>query len=274
MSKAESPTTSLDTKSQPFVGRWNRLITTTNWEKGRIILAWREALIADDAAVSDYSDDAWAQRVSGTTGQHVGRLRRVFERFNGVHDQYENLFWSHFQVAIDWDDAEMWLEGAANNRWSVAIMRRQRADTLGELDHADEEDNAAVLDESDEMPNEIMELTTPATLSEKTTNVLQADSEDAVQEDNPAADGDAPARVENENDSLVDQSPLSTTQTAQRINNLSSLPDDLVDAFETFKLVILRYRAESWETCSRDDVVNVLESLQELAHAVVESDTP
>ena len=35
---------SLEVATQPFVGRWNRLVSTTNWEKGRIILQWREAL--------------------------------------------------------------------------------------------------------------------------------------------------------------------------------------------------------------------------------------
>ena len=27
-----------------YVGRWNRLVSTTNWEKGRIVSEWREAL--------------------------------------------------------------------------------------------------------------------------------------------------------------------------------------------------------------------------------------
>ena len=30
--------------STEYVGRWNRLISTTNWEKGRIIAEWRAAL--------------------------------------------------------------------------------------------------------------------------------------------------------------------------------------------------------------------------------------
>ena len=31
--------------AQPFVGQWNELISTTNWDKGRIISEWRVALI-------------------------------------------------------------------------------------------------------------------------------------------------------------------------------------------------------------------------------------
>ena len=57
----------LDIASRPFVGRWNKLVTTTNWEKGRIIHEWREALIAS-APVTEYSDEAWARRVTGVTG--------------------------------------------------------------------------------------------------------------------------------------------------------------------------------------------------------------
>src|SRR5688572_8272297 len=63
------------------VGQWNRLVSTTIWEKGRIICQWRDALVAGGAAVTDYSDEVWAQLVGGVTSQHVGRLRRVFQRF-------------------------------------------------------------------------------------------------------------------------------------------------------------------------------------------------
>ena len=56
---------------------------------------------------------------------------RVFERFGEVYDQYAGLFWSHFQAAIEWSDAEMYLEGAVQNDWSVAQMRNQRWEAMG-----------------------------------------------------------------------------------------------------------------------------------------------
>ncbi len=99
--------------SERFIGQWNRLISTTNWEKGRIIHEWRSAGVASGAPATEYSDEAWSRLVGGVTGQHVGRLRRVYERFGGVYQDYEGLYWSHFQAALDWDDAEMWLEGGA-----------------------------------------------------------------------------------------------------------------------------------------------------------------
>ncbi len=132
---------SLETASAPYLGQWHRLVSTTNWEKGRIISEWRAALAAATAPAGEYADEAWARRVGGVSGQHVGRLRRVAERFNSTRSQFHGLYWSHFQAALDWNDAEMWLEGAVQSRWSVAEMRRQRAETLGgavEVNSADD----------------------------------------------------------------------------------------------------------------------------------------
>ena len=69
---------SLVAASQPYVGQWSRLVSTTNWEKGRIIVEWREALVSQGLPVAEYSDEAWGRLVGGVTGQHVGRLRRIF----------------------------------------------------------------------------------------------------------------------------------------------------------------------------------------------------
>jgi hypothetical protein len=110
-----------DVASKPFIGRWNKLSSETNWEKGRILLEWRNALIAAKAPSSQYSDEAWANRVGLVTCQHVGRLRRVFERFGETHGEYPNLYWSHFWAALDWDDSELWLEGASQSRWRQAM---------------------------------------------------------------------------------------------------------------------------------------------------------
>jgi hypothetical protein len=117
--------------SSEFVGRWNRLVSTTNWEKGRIIFEWREALRQAEAAPACYTDDVWSRQVGGVTPQHVGRLRRTYERFGKDFDQYAGLYWSHFHAALDWPDAEMYLEGAVQNGWSVSQMREQRGEAMG-----------------------------------------------------------------------------------------------------------------------------------------------
>ena len=119
--------------SRPFVGKWNTLISTTNWEKGEIICKWRETLRDDGQPSSDWSDEKWSQLVGGVTSQHVGRLRRTYERFGVTYQDYDGLFWSHFYAALDWDDAEMWLEGAVQNEWSISQMRKQRWETMGKV---------------------------------------------------------------------------------------------------------------------------------------------
>lgn len=76
----DAPEESIDTElspellalQQPFVGQWNGLVSTTNWEKGRIISQWRAALIEAGAPSTEYSDEAWASRVGGVTAPHVG----------------------------------------------------------------------------------------------------------------------------------------------------------------------------------------------------------
>ena len=140
----------LEVTSQPFVGRWNRLVSTTNWEKGRIITQWRETLIDQDVSATEYSDEAWAILVGGVTGQHVGRLRRVYQRFGPSYEQYDGLYWSHFQAALDWGDAEMWLEGAVQNDWSVSQMRRQRWETLGAVESDKPQEDDVIKNELDE----------------------------------------------------------------------------------------------------------------------------
>ena len=150
IAQATSQQSALESASGPFVGRWNTLVSTTNWEKGRIISQWRSSLEEQEAAVNEYSDEAWAQLVQGVSSQHAGRLRRVHDRFGEVRDQYEGLFWSHFQAALDWDDAEMWLEGALQSKWTVAQMRAKRWETLGgpaESKPREEDVVAAELDE-------------------------------------------------------------------------------------------------------------------------------
>src|SRR5437868_9520616 len=89
----------IDEASAPFLGQWNRLVSTTNWEKGRIIHEWRQALVAADAPSAEFADEAWSLRVGNVTGQHVGRLRRVYERFDALRGEFPLLYWSHFQAA-------------------------------------------------------------------------------------------------------------------------------------------------------------------------------
>ena len=121
----------IEETSTEFLGQWNRLISTTNWEKGRIICQWRDKLIEAAAPPSSVTNEAWSRWVGNVSPQHAGRLRRVYQRFGSVYYDYSGLYWSHFQAALDWDDAEMGLEGATRTGWSIAQMRYQRWETIG-----------------------------------------------------------------------------------------------------------------------------------------------
>ena len=57
-SLAAADDSAIERASREYVGRWNRLISSTNWEKGRIISQWREALIEAGAPAAACTDEA------------------------------------------------------------------------------------------------------------------------------------------------------------------------------------------------------------------------
>jgi hypothetical protein len=246
--------------SAQFVGRWNHLISTSNWEKGRIISQWRASLSDAGAPAADYADDVWAKRVGGVSPQHVGRLRRVFDRFDEVRGDYEKLYWSHFHAAVDWEDAEMWLEGGVQNGWSVKQMMNQRWETLGSPADSEPTDEDVVTSERDED----IETNPPAN--------SELQGEVAVMEDtaSDAAESDEDDEEEGEYDSDDSDSPTATSaaSTAAQVRpfeSLPSLPEDLQEAMEMFKLSIVRHKLLGWEEISQDGFLACLDALRTLA---------
>ena len=250
--------------SSPFVGQWNQLVSTTNWEKGRIIADWREAVRKSGAHVTEYSDEAWTRLVGNVTSQHVGRLRRAHERFGAVRSQYSGLFWSHFQAALDWDDAEMWLEGAISNRWSVSQMRGARWEANGGGPEGPAE-------------GQVIE----AQIDEDSYNALAGNADEASGEEARSggeAEGEPVAAASRESVATVDadesdapfESDGDSAEKAPRVRpfaDMAKLPDDVADAFEQFKLVILSHKMTGWEQISRDDLLGALDALKALAVA-------
>jgi len=261
--------TELDAASQPFVGQWNQLISTTNWEKGRIILDWREAFIEAGAPAVEYSDEAWSRRVGNVTGQHVGRLRRVYQRFGSAREQYDGLFWSHFQAALDWEDAEMWLEGAVQNSWSVSQMRRTRWETLGAVEADRPRDEDIVVSEVDED----VEPSLDRANDDLKSSTARGDRQSSPLHEGPDfGDEDAPADAKSGStisgaSIYADDDARETIEFVRPFENLGELPDDLAEAFDAFKLAILHHKQEGWEQISRDDVLASLDALKELALA-------
>lgn len=247
--------------SAPYIGRWHTLVSTTNWEKGRIILQWRQALEDAGAPVTDYSDEAWAQRVGGVTGQHVGRLRRVFVRFGSAFESYDGLYWSHFQAAVDWEDAELWLEGASQNRWSVSQMRKQRWEAIGAPADKKPRDEDIIVTELDEDYE--------STQSQEPTAKMKEGAVDGVS--GPRHEG--PDFGDESDGSPSDAVVYSDAEEApaqsfvRPFENLSELPEDLADAFESYKLAIIAHKANGWNDISREDVLASLDALKALAVA-------
>jgi hypothetical protein len=269
---ANPPATSpaAEETSAPYVGRWNRLVSTTNWEKGRIIHDWRQALELAGSSVHEYGDDAWARRVGGVSGQHVGRLRRVHARFGDAAGSYAGLFWSHFQAALDWDDAEMWLEGAVQSEWSVAAMRRSRAEARGE---------PAPL----EIPSSVEfdeDAAAPAAAPRRTETDFGAESEHGSGDRSAefagaseAGDDDEPAREPGdyiEPDLHGGAAPWEEDAPVSApgpFAALGELPADMAEAVEAMKLAILRHKLAGWEDLRRADVLAALDALRSLVEA-------
>ena len=254
----------VDRKSQPFVGRWVRLVSRTNWEKGRIIQQWRETLIATGAPAIEYSDEAWSQRVKGVTGQHIGRLRRVALRFGGVYPKYKGLHWSHFQAAIEWSDAEMWLEGAVQNKWSISQMRNQRHEALGGPEDEFPSEAEVIHAHIDEDYDPAAEGPIPPRLS--------ASYEEAQAGPRPDAPdfGEAPETASTSNNRSDSATTKAAAQAAPNtpvvrpFDQLPELPENIAQAFEVFKLAILHHKGNNWKDISPENLLASLEALKTL----------
>jgi hypothetical protein len=249
-------------QSQPFIGQWNQLISTTNWEKGEIICNWRNSLESSDAAATEYSDEAWSQLVGGVTPQHVGRLRRTSERFGHVFGEYQGIYWSHFYASLDWDDAEMWLEGAVQNKWSVAKMRQHRWETLGKIPGQEP-------DEKEIVATELGEETQSLDLAETKRQYDRDYIEGPVHEGPDFGDERSPNK---DRGSASESNEVATTSKTniRPFESFQDLPEDVMEASGAFKLAIIRHKSDEWKDISQADMIGVLDALKQLAQIPAE----
>lgn len=94
-------------------------ITTCNWKVGECASLWTERWArgrtdADFGAAIDL------------TAEQVGQRRRVWDRWGGKQDMIFGLSWSHYYVALAWEDADTYLEWAYENQATVSEMRAYR----------------------------------------------------------------------------------------------------------------------------------------------------
>lgn len=254
-------------QSQPFIGQWNQLISTTNWDKGVIICQWRKSLEDQFADSSEYSDEAWAQLVGGVSSQHVGRLRRTSERFGHVFHEYSGLYWSHFYAALDWDDAEMWLEGAIQNKWSISQMRHQRWETMGKV--ADDRPQ-----DSDIVTLEMAEETQSLALAEKTESDRNNDRdyiEGPVHEGPDFGDQGEPSSGNSSDPSAPpsddgeDTSDPPAPHQIRPFESFKNLPEDVMEAANEFKVAIIKHKLAQWEEIEQGEMLGLLDALKQLA---------
>ena len=247
-----------------YIGRWNHLVSTTNWEKGRIIVQWRQALEQAQAPVAGRTDEAWAEQVGGVTPQHVGRLRRVYERFADVCQQYPGLYWSHFHTALDWNDAEMWLEGAVQNGWSISQMRHHRWEALGAPEEQKPKESEIFPSESDEDGEPEGNQSLPKSITE-TLGVVRDAGASAGHLSNPAPfDGGDGNTLDSAAFSAEPRAPF------RPFENLPPMPADLNEAFELFKLAVISHKLAVWKDIAMEDVLAILDALKQLARAPAE----
>jgi hypothetical protein len=256
---------------QRFVGRWNRLISQTNWEKGAIISQWRAALVDSGSPSSLFSDDAWSKRVEGVSSQHVGRLRRVHDRFAKNQESYKGLYWTHFLAALDWDDAELWLEGAVQSKWSISQMRRTRWEALGGDPQSQPGEHDLVTAESDEGYSASLESPPKA----------EDDDGDEYSERNRGTNGPLDEepdfgdegtgeyqRAEQTDDSAIEMNaPNTPAAMLSPFSDLPTMPVDIAECMEQFKIAIIRHRSSGWQDIMPSDVCKVLDALRGFAMA-------
>jgi hypothetical protein len=257
----DRPDPVVEATSTEYLGRWNRLVSTTNWEKGRIICQWREALESAGAPASSCTDEAWSRRVGNVSPQHAGRLRRTYQRFGATYEQYLGLYWSHFQVALDWDDAEMWLEGAVQSGWSVAAMREQRWNTLGAPPELKPRDEDMITGELDEDLTPGGEPPLDGAVGESLGEVRAADGDEAGSFDDSAAPADPSAQSDEADPASPEPAP------SRPFENVGPLPPDLDEAVESLKLAILNHKIDGWREIRLEQMLGVIEALRQLALA-------
>jgi hypothetical protein len=239
-----------------FLGRWHRLVSVTNWEKGRIIVEWRQALEELNASPDEYSDTTWSDRVGNVSPGHVSRLRRTFERFGGTYESYRGLYWSHFQAALDWDDAELWLEGAVQNTWTVSEMRATRlevgrGDTPSDVVTTDLEQ-----DEDFSPPDRGLKKVRPAKPEDGEKQSVDAEE---LPDDARAALADAIGNSACE--TPTPDGSFESRPTGRPSVSTVGLPDDIATPAEALKLAIVRHRIGGWQLVEASAVAALLEGL-------------
>lgn len=246
----------IDEIASEFVGFWNMLVSKTNWEKGKVIHSWRTKLQEAGMPRRIYSDDALAQRIGNVSPQHVGRLRRVYERF-GDRKPLPNLYWSHYQAALDWEDADEWLSQASEEKTSVAQMRIARWEKTGaKLKHKPKEEDIVDAEKDEDVNpfNDSDAALDPETAITPGRATVSIDDDDDDEEKEKKSKKKKHKQTDELGEYGGETEPwenstevFGTPEVLDALAKLDDLPEDLAEAFETLKIAILSHKMTGWE---------------------------
>ncbi len=135
------PETSTPQSEQFLISRAKDAVSSCNWVVGECASQWTEKYARGRT-------DADFAALVGMTPDQVYQRRRVWETFGDVNTDYGKLRWSHFYVALNWDNAPECLQWADENEATVAEMKAWRRLQLGE--------DLSTLSEADDLKNSLV----------------------------------------------------------------------------------------------------------------------
>ncbi len=159
-------------------------VNRCSWTVGECAAKWtrkyaRGRTDADFAALVGLSPDQVYQR------------RRVWETFADVVHNYPSLKWSHFYVALNWDDAAECLAWAEENKATVAEMKAWRRLQHGGQEQEEPEEDVPVLTISSE---EVIDAKKPEEFKSASTEEKKAESKSKASEQGTIVTGYTPYR--------------------------------------------------------------------------------
>ncbi|MFM9960612.1 MAG: hypothetical protein ACKV2Q_05245 [Planctomycetaceae bacterium] len=142
-------TTAAHETEKELIQRAQTAVSQCNWTVGECAVHWTKKF-ARGRTDADFGE------LVGMSGDQVYQRRRVCETFSDVKDNYSALKWSHFYIALNWDNAAECLSWASENSATIAEMKAWRRLQRGEdvTAMADDEppfgnDGASVMDAYD-----------------------------------------------------------------------------------------------------------------------------
>lgn len=108
-----------------LISKAQAAVSQCNWVVGECAAKWTKKYARGRT-------DADFATLIGMSPDQVGQRRRVWETFGDVYERYASLKWSHFYVALNWDDAPECFQWAEEQQATVAEMKAWRRAMHGE----------------------------------------------------------------------------------------------------------------------------------------------